>query len=523
MSSSAENLLPILDATAMREADRRAIEEGGIPGRVLMEAAGRAVADVAEDRFGPADGASVVVLCGTGNNGGDGYVAARLLHARGARVRVVSAGRPATADARTNRAAVEAAADDRLTVHPTDDGRLSRLRPTLVIDALLGTGQAPGNAASDQWLKDPVRGFCAWANRQRAPVLAVDIPTGLDATTGRADRDAIRAKATVTLAALKAGLLLDSGPELAGDATVVDIGIPPDYTLEGSIAWRATDRWVASRLPPRPLNAHKYSVGRVLAIAGSRPYTGAAALSTGAAYRAGAGAVVCCTPRSAQATIDALRPEVMVDPQFETDEGTLAIAAYDDVLERLGEADAVLMGCGLGRPPETQRLVRALLRRSFAPTVLDADGLNAFEGHTDKFAEAHAPLVLTPHAGELERLLGEPPAGDRLALVRELAARWNVVILLKGMPSIVGAPDGRVFIGPAPATALATAGTGDVLAGTIAGLLARGMEPTEAVVAALHIGTAAAERFEATRGPGMVAGDLLDEMPFVLREHFATA
>ncbi len=201
----------------------------------------------------------------------------------------------------------------------------------------------------------------------------------------------------------------------------------------------------------------------------------------------------------------------------------MGIAAYDDIIERLQPADAVLIGCGLGRPVETLRLVRALLRRTFSPTVIDADGLNAFEGHTDKFAEAHAPLVLTPHTGELERLLGEPPSEDRLSLVRELAARWNVVMLLKGMPSIVGAPDGRVFIGPAPALALATAGTGDVLAGTIAGLLSRGMDPVEAAVSALHIGTAAAERFEATRGPGMMAGDLLDEMPFVMRERFATA
>jgi NAD(P)H-hydrate epimerase len=187
------------------------------------------------------------------------------------------------------------------------------------------------------------------------------------------------------------------------------------------------------------------------------------------------------------------------------------------------EADAVLMGCGLGRPAETQRLVRALLRRSYAPTVIDADGLNAFAGQAEKFRDAHAPLVLTPHTGELARLLGSDMPPDRIATVRELSAGWNAVLVLKGMPSLVGSPDGRVFIGPPPASSLATAGTGDVLAGTIAGLLARGMEPLDAAVSALHIGTAAAERFERTRGPGLLAGDLLDEMPATLRERFSKA
>jgi NAD(P)H-hydrate epimerase len=289
------------------------------------------------------------------------------------------------------------------------------------------------------------------------------------------------------------------------------------------LAWRATDKWVAGRLPARPANAHKYNVGRVLAIAGSRDLTGAAVLATGAAYRAGAGAVVCCTPRSAQPVVDALRPEVMVAPQFESEEGTLGIAAYDEIVERMPAADAILIGCGLGRPAETQRLVRALLRRSYAPTVIDADGLNAFAGQAEKFRDAHAPLVLTPHTGELARLLGSEVAPDRIATVRELAARWNAVLVLKGMPSLVGSPDGRVFVGPPPAPSLATAGTGDVLAGTIVGLLSRGIEPLDAAVAALHVGTAAAERFERTRGPGLMAGDLLDEMPAAFREHFSVA
>ena len=516
-------LEPILDAGAMREADRRAIDEGGMPARVLMETAGRAVCDVAESWYSPVTGSDVVVLCGAGNNGGDGLVVARVLHSRGARVRVVTAGAPATPDAKANLAALAAVVDENLSIHEATDARpLANVRADLVIDALLGTGQAPAGSGADAWLREPVRALCAWTNRQQAPVLSIDLPTGLDADTGLADRDAVRAEGTVALAALKPGLLLGQGPQLAGEIVVAEIGIPRRYLEEGAVAFRATDEWVSARLPPRPAGAHKYTVGRVLAVVGSRAFTGAAALSTGAAYRAGAGAVVCCTARSAQAVVDGLRPEVMVSPQFETDEGTLGIAAYDEIVERLRAADAVLIGCGLGKPHETHRLVRALLRRVSVPTVLDADGINAFEGHADKLAEAGVPLVLTPHDGELARIIGEPVGGNRLTIVKELALRWNAVVLLKGMPSVVGAPDGRVFVGPGPTPALATAGTGDVLAGTIVGLLARGMEPAEAAVSALHIGTAAAERFASAHGPGMVAGDLLDEMPSALGERFSS-
>jgi len=515
------SLEPILNAAAMRAADAHAIA-AGLPGRVLMENAGRAVTAAIEANFEPLEGSEIVVLCGTGNNGGDGYVVARALVEHGARVRVATAGAPATDDAAANLAALRALAGDAVTVHEAAGARaLAGARPALIVDALLGTGQAPAGAG-ESWLREPVRTLAVWANRQSAPVVAVDLPTGVDADTGAADAAAVRATLTVALGALKPGLLLAAGADLAGEVTVADIGIPRSVLKAGATAWRATDAWVAERLPARPVGAHKYAVGRVLAVVGSRDYTGAAALATGAAYRTGAGAVTCCTPRSAQPAIDALRAEVMVRPQFETEEGTLAIAAYDDIVESLGAADAVVLGCGLGRVAETQRLLKALMRRTYVPTVVDADGLNAFAGAAEKLADIHGALVLTPHAGELERLTGEPLGPDRLATVRERASRWNAVVVLKGMPSVVGAPDGRTFVGPAPAPALATAGSGDVLAGTIAGLLARGMEPAEAAVAALHIGTAAAERFGQTRGPGMVASDLLDHIPDVLADRFTS-
>ncbi|HYE95677.1 MAG TPA: NAD(P)H-hydrate dehydratase [Rubricoccaceae bacterium] len=517
------DLEPILTAAAMREADRRTIA-GGTPGVELMEAAGRAAAAAIEEAFFPIAAREVWVLPGKGNNGGDGFVVARLLHAAGARVRVITLAseNDAAPDAAANLRHLEDAADDRLAVERFEDLTQLSGAPDLVIDALLGTGAAGA-------LRPPIRDLCAWMNAAEAPVVALDVPTGLDSDTGQADRDAVHAALTVTFGALKAGLVLGQGPVLTGRVVVADLGIPQrtlaEALQEHGGAWRATDAWVAAHLPRRAPDAHKYSAGRVLAVVGSRAFTGAAVLATGAAYRAGAGAVVCATPKSAQQAIDAHRVEVMVDAQPETDEGTLSLMAYDALMDRTKNADAVLVGCGLGRAKETQHLVQALLRRLDRPAVLDADGLHAVVGKLEDLgARTEGRLVLTPHLGEFRRLIGDEQleAPDRIGLVREWAARWNSVLVLKGMPSVVGAPDGRVFVGPPGHPALATAGTGDVLAGTIAGLLAQGLAPAEAAVCALHVGTAAVERFAKTRAPqSLVASDLLEEMPFVLRERFA--
>jgi NAD(P)H-hydrate epimerase len=508
----------------MREADRRTAEDYRIPGRVLMETAGRAACDAVETRFGPADGRDVLVLAGKGNNGGDGLVVARVLRARGARVRAVTLASEgdASEDAAANLAALRALAegDDGLRVDAYEDLRQvsSAHPPDLVVDALLGTGVTGA-------LREPIRGLCAWMNRQTAPVVALDVPSGLDADTGAAPEDAPRAALTVTMAALKAGLVLGGGLALAGEVVVAEIGIPSALLHALAPAFRATDGWVAERLPRRAHDAHKYSAGTAVCVVGSRAFPGAAALATAAAYRAGAGAVVCCTPRSAQATVNARNAEVMVAAQAETDEGALSITAYDELVAELDRARAVLVGCGLGKERETQRLVQVLLRRlGPTPAVLDADGLNAFAGQAAKLADRPdaGPLVLTPHLGEFRRLAGEEvEAADRIALVREHAARWNAVLLLKGMPSVVGLPDGRVFVGPPGHPGLATAGTGDVLAGTVVGLLAQGMDAAEGAVAALHLGTAAAERLSSARAAaGLVASDLVEALPFVLRERF---
>lgn len=503
-------LLPVLSADGMRAADSATMADWGVPGRTLMETAGRAVADAVEAELGSAAGRTVVVLAGKGNNGGDGLVAARVLHARGSRVHVAAlATDQSPPDTAANLALLHRLAEssDRLTVGAAD-ARLPE-RPDAVVDALLGIGVAGA-------LRDPVAGLCAAANAMRgagAPVVAVDVPSGLDADTGAAADGSVRATVTLAMGGLKAGLLLGAGPALAGRVQTVEIGIPAALLREHAAAWTPGDGWLDAVLPRRAADAHKYAAGRALCVVGSRAYTGAAVLATRAACRAGAGAVVAAVPESVRATLDAHALEVMAAALPETADGTLAESAGELLVERLGRTDAVLIGCGLGRHDETQAAVRSLAARAAAmelPTVLDADALHAVRPGSGP--ELSGPFVLTPHLGEMRRLVGDSAwtPTDRVAAVREWATRWGVTLVLKGMPSVVGGADGRVWVGPPPAPGLATAGTGDVLAGMTVGLLAQGLPPAEAALAALGLGARAAARFaESARPASMLASDLL--------------
>lgn len=512
----------ILSTEAMRTADRRTIEDFGVPGFTLMETAGRGAAAEIERAYGPQAGRDVLVLAGKGNNGGDGFVVARVLAGRGAHVRVVTL---ATEDEATEDTAHNLRLFRTLTEHD-EHIRLDAFEdirqvaaahpPDLVVDALLGIGvTAP--------LRAPVDALARWMNSQTAPVVALDVPTGLDSDTGRAQPDAVRASLTLAMAASKSGLVFNDGPTHAGRVEIVEIGIPPYLLAEAAAfhgsALRSTDAAVRGLLPARSLDAHKYSAGTVVTVAGSDAFPGAAVMASEAAARIGAGAVVCCTSSSARPFVEARLTEVMTVALAETEAGTLARAALDPVLERASDADAVLVGCGLGKHPETQAFVRALLPRLAGPVVVDADGLNALAGHTDLIAEhAAGRWVLTPHLGELKRLAGDDlDTTNRVRLAADWAARWRCVLVVKGMPSVVGTPDGQVFVGGAGGPALATAGTGDVLAGMTVGLLAQGLDPAEAAICALHLGGRAADRWTAKRNPNtLLASDLLRMLPHVI-------
>ena len=506
-------LHPLLSADAMRAADAATID-GGLPGRVLMETAGRALADAAERHALPPRGARrAVVLCGAGNNGGDGLVAARVLLARGWHVGVVSLRDDAAGDAGANLALLQQLdVGEPLTVLDVDAlvaAAPERMPADVIVDALLGIG-ATGP------LRAPHAALAAWANAHPAPTVAADVPSGLDATTGHAAEGTVRAAATVAFGALKTGLVLGDGPAHAGPVTVAEIGIPASELAARADAHRADDAWIAAALPRRAADAHKYSAGTALCVVGSRAFSGAAILATGAALRAGAGAVRAAVPTSVAPALDAWHAEVMAERLAETASGGLARGALGAIRAHLDRADALLVGCGLGRDDETQALVRDLVLTSALPLVLDADGLHAFAGDAARLAARDAPTLLTPHLGELRALLGDDgfEPRDRLAAVRALAARWDAVVLLKGMPSVVASPDGAVRVGPPGEPALATAGTGDVLAGLAVGLAAQGLGLVDAATCALALGAAAARHWSRRRAPSAAgAADLLACVP----------
>ncbi|MBO6574191.1 MAG: NAD(P)H-hydrate dehydratase [Rhodothermales bacterium] len=487
---------PFLSSSAMREADRQTIEEIGIAGATLMETAGReAVRALLEAR--PRPGA-VGILCGKGNNGGDGLVMARVLADLGvqARVWLVSDdGLSLDAEAQLEILKRHGGASF---VHTAD--RMSGC--TVLVDALLGTGQA---AAPRAPLDTAVRAI----NQANGFVVAIDVPTGLNADTGEAAGDVVRADLTVTMGAAKAGLLLGRGPDVAGRVVTAEIGIPPGVLAalsgEAGSGHLSDDAWVIERLPVRPRQAYKYSTGPTLVVGGSIKYPGAPVLAASAAARIGSGYVVCAFPEDATWTGPAEIP-------------TVSQAAPGEWLER---ARAVLVGPGLGRGEQARDVVEQVLRRSQAPVVIDADGLRAASELGRLQGEANR--ILTPHAGEFLHMTGlDAMPENPVTAARTWAERWNAVLVLKGAPTVIADATGQAVICTAGTPALATAGTGDVLAGLCAGLLAMGLQPFEAAVCATHVGGACAERYGRLRAPStMMAADLIRHLPLVLSERLA--
>ena len=532
---------PVLGSAAMREADRRTIEDHGLPGAVLMEAAGRAVVATILGRWGsqhPAgrdsDGRSagaarppleVVVACGQGNNAGDGFVVARVLHAAGVRVHVLLAGDPRrfSSETRLHFRALQCliglgGAGLRLTpISGADDLRKLEYGEVLV-DALLGIGQcAPPRA--------PMDAIVDWMNRSGRPIVAVDIATGLDSDSGRLYEPAIRASITVTMASVKVGHCLAEGPAVSGEMVTAEIGIPDAIIREEAAAagiFRTTDRAVRRLLEPWPRAGHKYTSGPAFVVGGSVKYPGAPVLASRAAGRAGCGYVVCHAPDAAAGLIAPALVDVPFAGLPSAPDGTVdGIRAADAVLERAERVRALLVGPGLGRGDGVTDFVRRLLSRWTGPVVVDADGLHALDPAFLRSLSG-GPVILTPHAAEFERLGGSvdesiPAPARAMAAARD----WGTIVLLKGFPSVVAARDLAPVLSSTGNPALAAAGTGDVLAGLCVGLLARGLEPFHAAVAALHIGGAAADRYASRCGRStLMASDLLRELGPLVRERF---
>jgi len=496
-------------ARQMRNIDRRTIEEAGVPGLRLMERAGEGAARMAVDLLGDPEGKTVVHFCGKGNNGGDGFVIARLLSEAGVRPVVYLAGAidRVEGDARENL--------DRLRemdVAIREVGALEDVADPggadLIVDALLGTG-----------LSGPVRGLMAdligLINRAGPPVLAVDIPSGVDADSGRILGCAVRADGTATLAFPKRGFYFSPARELVGRLMVVDIGVPDRAAEEERLRTETLETAEMARLiPRRRADAHKGTFGKVLVIAGSVGMTGAAALTSMAALRSGAGMVMLGLPESLNQIAEIKLTEVMTAPLPETAGRSLSADALERIEELLSWADVTALGPGLSRHPETFDLVHRLLPRLEHPAVVDADGLNAIARDPAVLAKVKAPLVLTPHGGELARLsASEIPleTNDRIEAVRSLAGKYDLVGVFKGAPTLVADPQGALYINTTGNPGMSTAGTGDVLTGMIAGFLAQGLSPIDAARLGVFLHGLAGDVVVERMGEwSLAAGDLLD-------------
>jgi NAD(P)H-hydrate epimerase len=501
----------VLNTQQMREADRRTIDEIGIPAIVLMENAGRQAVAAMEAAFDDLATSHVGVLCGRGNNGGDGFVIARTLVQRGVETSVFLLGSVADVrgDARTN---LEVLGRIGLTVVEISNAQEWELhfseisRCELLVDAILGTG-------FHGQLSGLLETVVADVNGLGVPVVAIDLPTGVSADTAEVEGEAIEASMTVTLAAPKISLILPPADSRSGDLVIADIGIPLPLLdeVEGPYLELLTRERMRDLVPARAADSHKGDFGRVLVIAGSLGRSGAAHLAAIGALRSGAGLVTIATPKSCLPIVAAMAPEYMTEGLEETTSGTVDYAALDRVLEF--KADVIALGPGLGQSPGTAAFVHGLLERAGVPLVLDADALNAFSGDPDRLmGRDGVDVVITPHPGEMARLLNtsvEAVQHDRLRHATEFAARHRVHVVLKGHRTIIAGPDNRAFINLTGNSGMATGGTGDILTGMIAAWFGQLLDAEAACKLAVYLHGAAGDLAEADEGDvALVAGDV---------------
>ncbi len=506
----------LVTAEEMREMDRRTIEEFGLPARLLMENAGRGTARVLLEKFPDISGKRIGVLAGRGNNGGDGFVAARYLSQRGACVTVYLL-----------------TEKSRLTGHAADnfhllsplgiqvrevvdqtafDGICAELaHQQVLVDAILGTGLSAE-------VKGLLRSVIEFVNAAGRPVVSVDIPSGLHADTGQPCGCCIRASATATFAFPKIGHALMPGASLSGELHVIDIGIPAHIVeAVGPRQHLLNCKTLQEYIKPRREDTHKGKTGHVLIVAGSTGKTGAAALCALSALRAGAGLVTLGIPESVNPSMEPQVLEVMTAPLPETGGGVHSDSAFDVIMKLLSDKQCLAMGPGMGTAAETKALVHRLIQESPVPIVVDADGLNCLAGHMTVLKKKKAEIVLTPHPGEMARLINATPGevqADRVSCARRFAEKYSLHLVLKGARTVIAHPDGQVHVNPTGNPGMASAGMGDVLTGIIAGFIAQGYPPEHAAPIAVYLHGAAADETAESLGPyGYLASDVMKGLP----------
>ena len=511
--------MKVVTAQEIRQIDRETIDHIGIPGAVLMEHAGSAVVRVLRQQFSECRHIAIVV--GKGNNGGDGLVVARQLALAGQPVQIflVSPIEAFAGDALTN---LQIAQNLGLPITPIlSESELKQSKTLitssdLIVDSIFGTG-----------LRGGVRGFTAdvieCINETGKPVVAIDLPSGVAAETGLAEGTCIQATYTVTMGLPKRGNLIHPGASHTGRLEVADIGFPPSVIDAQDIQINWTQPSDAERLlPARPKHSHKGTYGRVFVAAASTGMTGAAALTSAGALRVGAGLVTLGTPKSLNPILEVKLTEVMTLPLPETAEGSLALEAKSHIIEAVERTRSVLaIGPGLSQHPETVALVHSLIRESDAPTVIDADGVNALSKSKDILSSLSPQTVLTPHPGEMARLIGgtvEALEYDRIGIAQQFAKAHNVTLVLKGAPTVVARGNGEVWINSTGNAGMATGGMGDVLTGLIAGLIAQKVSPFDAAVLGVYLHGLAGDIVAESIGMhGLMAGDVLNNVPAAIK------
>lgn len=511
----------LVTAGEMQEMDRQTIESHGIPGLELMENAGRGATVALLDQFGNQLKSGVGIVCGKGNNGGDGFVIARYLAEKGIQVGVYLLAKSAAVkgDAAANLKRLSAL---NLTVNEIPDentflkakSRLSRYG--LIVDAILGTG-----------LTSEVRGFFKtvidFINSTGIAVFAVDIPSGLNSDTGQSCGTCIRARSTATFALAKIGHCTYPGAEYTGKLEIIDIGIPQSVLESvGPKQFLLTPEQIRSYLQPRPADTHKGRTGHLLVIAGSTGKTGAAAMTAAAAMRAGAGLVTLGIAASLNPILETQVLEVMTTPLPEYRNGILGDEAVDDILQQAAGKSCLAIGPGIGQAKKTRNLLKEITRQIQIPMVIDADGLNNLAGQCSLLKKIKAATVLTPHPGEMARLIESTPAEvqqDRVKCARNFAIKFGVHVVLKGAATVIAHPDGNTFINPTGNPGMASGGMGDVLTGALAGFIAQGFSPQAAAHTAVYLHGAAADTLANRVGPiGYLAREVMNAIPAEIKK-----
>ncbi|HPG40526.1 MAG TPA: NAD(P)H-hydrate dehydratase [bacterium] len=503
---------PVVTAKQMADLDKSCIEHMHIPGLLLMENAGLGVVRQVKKMLHGVKGKYIHIYCGPGNNGGDGFVIARHLFNMMAivHVHILASREKISSDALINLQILESIGVPLFWGQLPDSERI----PDLIIDALLGTG-----------VKGALKGIIATCvdhiNSYSCPVIAVDIPTGVNADTGEVAGLAVQADVTVTMALPKKGLLFSPGREYAGKLIVTDISMPfMAIDKSNPQVWLIERTDVRKMLPIRAADAHKNKCGTVAVVAGSKGFTGAACLTSLAVLRTGAGLCYLAVPKSLNSIVESKLTEVISWVVEDDDKGYLFADNNGELVKKIQQQSAVVIGPGLGQQPQTGELVHALLRGIEKPCVLDADGLNLCAGQTRLFREYRGDLILTPHPGEFSRLTGLPApeiVKNRLEVVRQYAQEWQVTIILKGGPTIIGCRNGQVYINSTGNAGMATAGSGDVLSGMIAALLAQGVPAEKAAIAGVYLHGLAGDIAKKNYGEmGLVAGDIVNAIPKAL-------